>query len=200
MELKPHDLLEIYCAKDLISYDSLPEWAKASIDAAPFVVVRRARPAPGFAAVGIRGSKRSERFAAFLPIDRIKRKVTPEDLAKEQKWREQDKEIFRHLEKVAHLMNHHSLEWGIAGSLGFELASGKETTTNSSDIDLVIRFNDQFTFKLAKKIKNELEKMKVRVDVQVETRYGAFSLFEYADCENRPILLRTMDRPMLKKI
>lgn len=200
MELKPHDLLEINNAEDLICYKVLPEWAESSIDNAPFVVVRRARAGPGVAAVGIRGSNRSERFAAFLPIDRFKRRITPEELAKEQGWKKQDKEIFHHLEKVAHLMNHHSLEWGITGSVGFELASGKETTTKTSDIDLVIRFNDQLTVKLAQEIKNELEKMKVRVDVQVEAKNGAFSLIEYAGSEGRPILFRTMDGPILKVI
>ncbi|MBD8005163.1 malonate decarboxylase holo-ACP synthase [Bacillus norwichensis] len=200
MELNPHDLLEIHSINNLIDYNILPEWAEASIALTPFVVVRRARPGPGFAAVGIRGFQRSQRFAAILPIDCIKRKVTPEDLVKEQKWKKQDKDIFRNLEAIAQIMNHYSLEWGIAGSVGFELATGKETTTPSSDIDLVIRYNDQFTSKLAKKIKKELEKIKVRVDIQVETRYGAFSFFEYASCEDRPILLRTIDGPMLKKI
>jgi phosphoribosyl-dephospho-CoA transferase len=200
MALKPHDLLEINSAEDLISHDALPEWAKSSLDAAPFVVVRRARAGPGFVAVGIRGFKRSERFAAFLPIDCIKRRITPEDLAKEQKWRKQGKEIFFHLEEIAFLMNRHSLEWGIAGSVGFELASGIEVTSKNSDIDLVIRFHHHFTAKLAREIKSNLDKMKVHVDVQVEAEMGAFSLIEYADCGESPILLRTMDGPIFKKI
>ena len=200
MELRPHDLLQINAADDVICHASLPEWTEASIQAAPFVVVRRARSGPGLVAVGIRGSKRSERFAAFLPIDRIITKITPEQLAAKRNWRKYDKEIFYHLEEVARIMDLYSLEWGIAGSIGFELASGKETTTKTSDIDIVIRFHPHFKPEQAKEIKNKFKKMKTRVDVQIETVNGAFSLSEYASCGESPILFRTMDGPVLKKV
>lgn len=201
MELNPHDLLEVRCVSDLISYSPLPEWVKISIAKAPFVVVRRARASEGLVAVGVRGSMRNERFAAFLPVNHIVRRITPEQLAHERKWNEHSKEIFCCLEQVSHLMNIYSLMWGPVGSVGFELVSGKETTTKTSDIDIVIRFAEGFTTSFSREIETELKKIQVRLDVQMESKEGAFSLSEYAVSGRQPVLLlRTMDGPMLKKI
>jgi phosphoribosyl-dephospho-CoA transferase len=200
MELNPHDLLEINNITDLTSFTPFPEWVEQSIAAAPFVVVRRAQAAAGNVAVGVRGSQRNERFAAFLSVDRMIRRIPPEQLANERKWVNQQKEIFRSLDRINEIMNVYSLVWGPAGSVGFELASGKETTTETSDIDLVIRFNKLLTEKLACELEAELKKLTIRVDVQVETEYGAFSLNEYAASGEKPILVRTMNGPLLKKI
>lgn len=200
MELNPHDLLEVENVADLISYSPLPEWVKISIAKAPFVVVRRARASEGLVAIGVRGSVRNERFAAFLPVDHIVRRITPEQLAQERKWNDHSKEIFCCLERVSNLMNVHSLIWGPVGSVGFELMSGKETITKTSDIDIVIRFEEGFSISFAREIEAELKKIQIRVDVQIDTMEGAFSLSEYAASGGQPVLLRTIDGPMLKKI
>ncbi|MBD1379431.1 malonate decarboxylase holo-ACP synthase [Metabacillus arenae] len=200
MELNPHDLLEINNVTDLTSFTPFPEWVEKSIAAAPFVVVRRAQAGAGKVAVGVRGTQRNERFAAFLTVDRIVRRITPEQLAVERKWVKQQKNIFQCLDQINELMNNYSLVWGPAGSVGFELASDKETTTKTSDIDIVIRFTNLLTKKLASELEAELNKITICVDVQVETEYGAFSLNEYAASGDKPILVRTMNGPLLKKI
>lgn len=200
MEVNPHDLLEIESAKDLTGVSPIPEWVESAIANAPFVVARRARASEGFIAVGVRGSERHERCAAFLPVNRIKSRITPEQLTRERKWSEQPEEIFQSLEQVGNLLDSHSLTWGPAGSVGFELASGKETTKKTSDIDIVIRFSKNFTLDFARELETELKKNQFRVDVQVETTEGAFLLGEYAASGEKPILLRTMDGPVLKKI
>lgn len=200
MVLNPHDLLEIESVKDLISYSPLPEWVEKSISKAPFVVVRRAHASKGLVAVGVRGLMRNQRFAAFLPVNDIVRRITPEQLAQERKWHKIPKEIFYCLERVSDSMNIHSLNWGPVGSVGFELASGKETTKKKSDIDIVIRFSEEFTTSFARELVAEFKKIQVRVDVQVEAIEGAFSLSEYAISGGQPILLRTTNGPMLKKI
>ncbi|QBP40169.1 malonate decarboxylase holo-ACP synthase [Paenisporosarcina antarctica] len=200
MELNTHDLLEFESVKNLISNSPLPEWVETSIANVPFVVVRRAKVSEGLVPVGVRGPKRNERFAAFLPVEQIVRRITPEQLAQERKWNDNSKEIFNYLGRVSKLMNTYSLNWGPVGSVGFELASGKETTTKSSDIDIVIRFSKGFTTSIAKEIEAELKKIQVRVDVQMEAMKGTFSLSEYAISEGQPVLFRTVDGPLLKRI
>ncbi|OMP68293.1 malonate decarboxylase holo-ACP synthase [Domibacillus epiphyticus] len=200
MELNPHDLLEINSAGDLISYTPMPDWVEASIAKAPFVVVRRYRAEKGLAAVGVRGSERSERFAAFLPVDSIISRITPEQLAQEKGWRGHSKNIFHCLEQVSSVMDCFSLEWGPAGGVGFELASGKETVTEKSDIDIVIRYSKKFTTSFAKEIEKQLNRQPIRIDVQVETTEGVFSLSEYASVELKTILMRTIDGPFLKEV
>jgi phosphoribosyl-dephospho-CoA transferase len=199
MELNPHDLLELKSVKDLISHSPLPKWVEPSITRAPFVVVRRSRAIEGFVAVGVRGRERNERYAAFMPVDHLLKRITPEQLAQERKWKKHPQEIFSCLEQVSHIMNDHSLIWGPVGSVGFELLSGKKTTSKTSDIDIVIRISEGFTTEFAKKIVSELI-IQVRVDVQMESTKGAFSLSEYAASEGKPILIRTIDGPILKKI
>ncbi|MCI2257047.1 malonate decarboxylase holo-ACP synthase [Domibacillus sp. PGB-M46] len=200
MELKPHDLLKIKKAEDLISYTPVPEWVEAALAKTPFVVVRRTRAAQGLVAVGVRGSVRSERFGAFLPVDLIVNRISPEQLAEEKGWKNRSKEIFRSVEQISHLMECASLQWGPVGSLGFELASGNETVTEKSDIDIVIRFSRKLTLDAAKKIDDTLKKNLFRIDAQVDTAEGAFSLSEYALSEEKEILVRTIDGPLLKKI
>ncbi|MBT2582821.1 malonate decarboxylase holo-ACP synthase [Planococcus sp. ISL-109] len=200
MEVNPHDLLEIEGVGDLTSFSTIPEWVESALAKAPFVVVRRAQASEGFIAVGVRGSERNERFAAFLLVNRIIRRITPEQLTRESKWSDQPKEIFRGLEQIEKLLDSHSIKWGPVGSIGFELASGKETTKKTSDIDIVIHFSENFTLNFAREIEGELKKNQFRVDVQVETLEGAFLLGEYVESGEKPILLRTMDGPILKKI
>jgi phosphoribosyl-dephospho-CoA transferase len=200
MELNPHDLLEVESVTDLISYSPFPEWVETSIAKSPFVVVRRASASEGLVAVGVRGSMRNERFAAFLHVGNIVKRITPEQLAHQRKWNEHSKEIFCCLEQVSNLMKAHSLKWGPVGSVGFELVSGKETTKKTSDIDIVIRFTEGLTSKFAREIEAELKKVQVRVDVQLEAMEGAFSLSEYAASGGKPVLLRTMNGPLLKKV
>lgn len=200
MELKPHDLLKIKRAEDLISYTPVPEWVEAALAKAPFVVVRRARAAQGLVAIGVRGSVRSERFGAFLPVDLIVKRISPEQLTEEKGWKTRSKEIFQSLEQISHVMECASLKWGPVGSLGFELASGSEAATEKSDIDIVIRFSKKLTSNAAKKINDELKKNPFRIDAQVDMPEGAVSLNEYAISEEKAILLRTVDGPLLKKI
>lgn len=176
----------------------MPGWVTVSLTNAPYVVVRRARAPEGFVAVGVRGSKRNERFAAFLPIEHIGEQITPEQLADERGWHERSKEIFHRLEQVSDLLKKYPYPWGPTGSVGFELASGKETVTKNSDIDIVIRSPAGLTIEIAKEMKQELERIPVRLDVQVETVDGAFLLSEYIMSEGKAILFRTMDGPLLK--
>lgn len=200
MELKPHDLLEIRSHHDLISYSPLPDWAKESLSYSPFVVIRRALSPEGQIAVGVRGNTRSERFAAFLPIDRIMQRIAPEDIGEKKEWKQHSQyrnmEIYKCLEELSNYLEALGLIWGPTGSIGFELASGRNVVKNTSDIDLLIRSHAKMPRKTAEQLHFFIKKRKIRVDVQVEAALGAFALEEYAKGIS-PLLIRTMNGPVL---
>ncbi|KWW17286.1 MULTISPECIES: malonate decarboxylase holo-ACP synthase [Peribacillus] len=200
MELNPHDLLRIKGIGDVITHAPMPHWAESSLAISPYVVVRRSRAPNGQVAVGVRGFERKERFAAFFPIESVMNRISPEQLAQEKGWRQHSSRIFQCLEPVSDLMEQYSVLWGPTGSVGFELATGRETVTSKSDIDMVIRFSEVFTPGAAREIVNTLMKLPVRIDVQLEMKEGAVSLLEYASCEGKALLFRTVDGPLLRHV
>ncbi|HHW37251.1 MAG TPA: malonate decarboxylase holo-ACP synthase [Bacillales bacterium] len=200
MELNPHDLLQIKEVTDLISYTTIPEWVEGALNNAPFVVVRRVHAPKGLCAIGVRGSTRSERFGAFLDINKIVKRIKPEQLVDERNWKNNTKEIFRCLDQIDNILKKYSLSWGPAGSVGFELASGKDTVTEKSDVDIIIHTTEGLPLEIAKEIKQEFDNIPYRPDVQVEFEEGAFSLIEYIQSEGKSILLRTANGPMLKRV
>ncbi|WP_260284885.1 malonate decarboxylase holo-ACP synthase [Peribacillus aracenensis] len=200
MELNPHDLLRIKGAEELISQTPPPNWVAESLAISPFVVIRRSHASKGQVAVGVRGPERNKRFAAFLPVDSILTRISPERLAQDKGWQNHSKKIFQCLDRVSDLLDQASLKWGPTGSVGFELATGQEVVTEKSDIDIVIRISEEFTINFAQKIENGLKKNPFRIDVQLETKVGAFSLSEYANSKGKAVLFRTMDGPFLKEV
>lgn len=197
MELETHDLLEID-QQDLISHTELPEWAMKSLEMAPFVVVRRAHAPEGQIGVGIRGKNRNERFAAFLKGNRMIRQIKPEQLTSKNLWENKEAAVFSALGEAGVLFRSHGLSWGPGGSVGFELASGVETVTLESDLDLIIRAPEPLPMAIAVDIVKVLDKSTVRIDVQVETPAGGFSLLEYAR-DAGPLLLKTKIGPVLTR-
>lgn len=195
MALETHDILKIV-PKDVITHAPIPDWAVHSLEKAPFVVVRRVHAPLGQAAIGIRGKARSERLAAFLPEHCVIKQIKPEHLTRRDRWKDKRAPAFSAMELAADLMNGHRLSWGPGGSVGFELASGVETVTLESDLDLIIRAPEPLPVDMAVQLVNEFNKSPVRVDVQVETPAGAFSLMEYAR-DDGPVLLKTKHGPKL---
>jgi phosphoribosyl-dephospho-CoA transferase len=195
MALEAHDLLKIN-PKDIISDSLIPEWVVHSLEAAPFVVVRRVHAPKRQAAIGIRGKQRNQRFGAFLPKHCVIKQIKPEDLISRDQWKDKQALVFTALEFAADIFNAHSFSWGPGGSVGFELASGVDTVTSKSDLDLIIRSAEPLEFYIAREIVEELKESPVRVDVQVETPAGSFSLIEYARGPG-PVLLKTMFGPKL---
>jgi phosphoribosyl-dephospho-CoA transferase len=197
MVLEPHDLLEIN-RRDLISHSPIPDWALLSLEIAPFVVVRRAIAPNGQVAVGIRGRNRNERFAVFLPKNRVFRQIKPEHLTKSYLWEIKQSPVFSALTNSADLFNKYSLSWGPGGSVGFELASKVETVTLESDLDIIIRAPEPLPMDVGVQIIHELKKSPVRIDVQVETPAGSFSLSEYVRGSDL-VLLKTIYGPRMSK-
>jgi phosphoribosyl-dephospho-CoA transferase len=86
-----------------------------------------------------------------------------------------------------------TLPWGPTGSVGFELATRHQVTTEASDLDLAIRAMNQIDTERASFLWDRLAGLQAKVDVRVETPVCSFSLEEYAHASSERILLRYPD-------
>jgi phosphoribosyl-dephospho-CoA transferase len=197
--LAPHDLLRLCRPGDIESPVRTPAWVTAALAQAPWVVVRRAAWDGGRVPIGVRGRTRPERFAAYLPPAAVAEWVGPEQLAREYAWRRSDRltdAAVSALEHAAALFEPLSLTWGPVGSYGFELATDVPTVTPTSDLDLVIRAPRPLSLDTAQRLWAALSTAPFRMDVQIETPFGAVALAEYARAQP-PMLLRAAAGPHL---
>jgi phosphoribosyl-dephospho-CoA transferase len=190
--LKPHDLLRIAPSV----WNDAPAWVEAALARAPFAVVRRAPLESGRIPVGVRGSSRGERFGTWLYTHHVLNMLRPEDLLAIEPSRKLP--AFALLMQITPICDATDLAWGPTGSVGFELASGVPTVTETSDLDLVIRMPDPMreadAVALLESLTRVADTQRIRIDVQAETPHGAFSLAEYAR-PHRHVLLRHADGP-----
>jgi phosphoribosyl-dephospho-CoA transferase len=198
--LRPHDLLWFVDAAAITAVEPLPAWASSDwLRRAP-LVVRREHTGPERIAVGLRGTTRSERFAAYLTPDAVHRCVSPEDLARRQVWREGNGygecDALVTLAALAPLLDATGLVWGPTGSVGFALASGLPVLRRDSDLDLVLRAPERLSSEQRAVLARLGAGALCRLDVQIDTGHGAFAFAEYIAGQRR-ILLRTNSGPLL---
>jgi phosphoribosyl-dephospho-CoA transferase len=197
----PHDLLWIDGPAGLIAEDRPPSWVRRTLAELPVVVVRRGARRAGAVPVGVRGRARQDRFAAFVAGFRISRRVSPEQLATLQdapvRARCAAIPALRAVAQVRHAWAGIGLPWGPTGSVGFELATGVATATETSDLDLVIRAAQRFSVTEARAILAAVAHIDAVADIQVEAPLGAFALREYCDGRSAQCLVRTEDGPRL---
>jgi len=190
---QPHDLLRVDPAAVAELTRDLPGWTAASLAAVPWVVARRAMACEGLLPVGIRGHGRSERCAAWLPLAAIVECRTPEDLAAARARHSSEIPALAALDPVSTLLA--GSDWGPAGSIGFELATGRPTAHPDSDLDIVLRAPGRVGRDEAGRLLAALAALPVRVDVAVETPLGACSLAEIA--AGGPAVVKTPNGPRL---
>ncbi|MFC6139619.1 malonate decarboxylase holo-ACP synthase [Paraburkholderia silvatlantica] len=180
---RAHDLLRI--AHHTPSGDE-PDWVRAALARAPWVVVRRTRAAAGFVAVGVRGSVRPERFGTWLHTEDIESSFAPEDLPGVEPLRTRRAlpafiALAALRTSAAPLRNY---VWGPTGSAGFELATGVPTLTASSDLDILIRLPQRVSRAaidaLAQTLAQAASRCGTRIDAQLETPAGGVALAELA--------------------
>jgi phosphoribosyl-dephospho-CoA transferase len=161
-----HTLLRLGDVNALVWDDPPPPWVTASLDRAPWVVVRRPPLRGDLYPVGIRGSTRAERAPAWLPFPAIAAAVTPQMLAPA-------------LGDVDTIMRHHghATRWGPTGSVAFELATQLPCVSPTSDLDLALFAPTPIARHAAAAL---LADLPARADVLLETPHGAVSLAEYA--------------------
>ena len=163
-----------------------PQWAVAALAAGHPVVVRRALSADGFVAVGVRGVLREQRLAAFMPLDSIACRVSPEALC--QVECERDLPVMQALKQLRSILDDCGWVWGVSGSVGFELASGFAAMHAASDLDLILRAPQMITRNQACKLVGLFDQAVCRVDMQLQTPFGAVALREWASGSARVLL------------
>jgi phosphoribosyl-dephospho-CoA transferase len=179
-----------------------PEWVGASLQRAPWVVVRRPTHRACQLPVGVRGALRRQRAAAWLSDSAVQESITPQQLAGQCAWRRHPGRhahpAFQVLDEVAAVFaaHGHCGRWGPGGSVGFELASGLCSTTPDSDLDLVLQADWPIARSDAGSLHAALSQLPVRIDVLLETPFGAVALSEYVGSSAR-VLLRCPDGPRL---
>lgn len=202
MGLKVNDLLMINDVNDLIGDFTDAPWINEAVKRAPLMVVRRAPLIDNVVPVGIRGANRSERHAAAILCSSIVEIIMPEQLTEGKLWRNnkhiRETHIFKTLETVDSILEGYGMVWGPTGSVGFELASGVQTVTDASDLDIIIRAESFLSVRTAQDIIKELSKVTAKMDIQLETPKGSVALAEYAR-GNSPVLVRTFNGPKLVK-
>jgi phosphoribosyl-dephospho-CoA transferase len=195
--VRVHDLLWISKNTELLSLGP-PVWVADALTQSPVVVVRRAEAPAGFIAVGIRGSSREQRHAAFLREDDVLACTTPESLATEQVWYESSATLplalLHALERVSEFSKRNHLVWGPIGSVGYQLATGMRTTSAKSDLDMLV-WCDDFLSHTCLHALHAIHPGPVRVDVILEGPAGAVALEEYL--QGRPALIKTVRGPRI---
>jgi phosphoribosyl-dephospho-CoA transferase len=197
--VRPHDLLRLADGAGIRHEGPVPAWVTASLARAPWVVVRRAPTQAGLVPVGVRGRTRAERLAAFLAPTAAAARVSPEGLAAARGWRHAFRArwlgALHVLDAVDELLTSLGLAWGPTGSVGFELATGVAVADPASDLDVIVRAPEPWSFARARELADDLARLPVRVDTQLDTPSGAVALAEYA--RGGRVLLRTPDGPKL---
>jgi phosphoribosyl-dephospho-CoA transferase len=201
-EPAPHALLRVTDLSALVWNTPRPDWVVEALQRAPWVVVRRAAPRPAMWPVGVRGGRRSQRVAAWLPDCAVQDCITPQMLAAKRAWRQRSgiaaTRAVAVLDEVAAILAAlgHAGRWGPGGSVGFELASGVPTTTSGSDLDLVLRADQPMAQADAIRLHAELSRLPVPIDLLLETPYGGVSLADYSTGASLT-LLRSAQGPRL---
>ena len=186
MPARIHDLLEIDVPRFLREHPAAPQWAAESLQRIPFVVVRRGSITEHEIPVGVRGARRSLRWATSCHPGLVKRVMTPEELL--------GLEIPDRMPalRALHLLKERWRQaWGPGGSVGFELATGAPVVTPDSDLDAVIYAAQPIDTSAARSLLEATCDLPAVVDVRVETPRVGFSLAEYVNREGATLLLRT---------
>lgn len=186
-----HDLILLRSAKVDAEGVAEPPWVSHALPRTPWVVVRRA-PAPrGKLSVGVRGLAREERWGGFIDTSQATIVRGPRQLRSSLACdRRRALPAIKAMSFVEPVLAHTDFEWGPAGSVGFEFATGDPITREESDLDLVLFAPQHIDRITARDLWLSLAAAPARIDVRVETPVCGFSLEEYARPESRRILIR----------
>lgn len=196
---QPHDLLRL---RRLTAFDGEPDWVREAFARAPFAVARRALAAPGFVAIGVRGSDRAQRYGTWAEAVDVLEAIAPEDFAASLPAdRRRALPAFALLTALRDETDAlRPYAWGPTGSAGFELATQTPTVTMTSDLDLLVRTPKRLSHESAMQMLVELQALAqsagIRVDAQLETPAGGIALAEWAVGKPR-VMVRHAQGPQL---
>ena len=190
--VRTHDLLEIDAKQFIFSHTSAPQWVEEDLPKIPFVVVRRGLATGQEIPIGVRGTERSQRWAAFCHPKLVKSILTPPQLLSRTIVTSRADAIsaLRALNLLKGRWKDLIPPWGPGGSIGFELASGSHVAKPESDLDIVIYGERRMTADEAKSVCDRAMHLPAAVDIRVESPVCGFSLREFAGQSPAAILLR----------
>ena len=190
---RPHDLLW-GLTPDTLPEDA-PAWAVEVAKAGLPVVVRRATPEADRIPVGLRGTTRAERLAAWVEPAAVLQRRSPEALRVGDACR--DLPVFAALASLQPLLDELGLPWGPTGAAGYELACGWPALHAGSDLDLLIRCESPLTRDQARALLVSLQGQALcRLDILLETPLGGVALADWAGSAPL-VLLKTAAGPRL---
>ncbi|ALB29282.1 malonate decarboxylase holo-ACP synthase [Companilactobacillus heilongjiangensis] len=202
IELLPHSLVKID-PEEFFSDEKKPEWVVDSLIKVPLVIVRRGNVIDGKVPVGVRGVKREQRFAGYIPIKSVVSEniITPDSLIHDS-WdvfskSRRELPAINALPKIVPILKEY--KWGIGGSVGFELASRQATANSSSDLDLILYEKNRLSREEASALLKQLNQFGVHADLQVVHGQKGFSLEEFVNDTSETILVKTANGPKLSR-
>ena len=186
-----HDLL--FLRSGIVSSAGVakPAWVTSLESSDLWVVVRRSIASNGLVSVGIRGIDRHERWGGFANLADVKERFRPSQLSYNMARRTRiAMPALAALFWLEGQLDKSELDWGPVGSVGFELATGQQVVTETSDLDIALFAPTQFSRDTARDLWSVMRAATAKIDVRVETSYCGFSLEEYAREETEKVLIR----------
>lgn len=196
---RAHDLLFLRAPGAFVPAGAAPDWWTDTTWAGAPVVVRREATANGLIAAGARGPRRNQRCAGYVAADAVDRCVMPAQLALAVPAPLPDEPpCLAALRALAPQLDALGLDWGPAGGVGFQLASGLTVLRPDSDLDLLVRFLERPAPPLLAALLALQAGQPCRIDIQIDTGAGGCALLEVADAARRGrVLLKTAHGPVL---
>lgn len=198
--LAPHDLVWLADPATSLDRDALPDWVSLTALREMPVVVRRDGCRIGEIPVGLRGRTRSERYGTWVAPSAICKIVTPIELAAQRTWRHRPElatlPAIVALEAIADWLDAADIRWGVTGSAGFSLACAHNVLHADSDLDLVVQAAQPLPARHVELLAELQRAAPARIDIQVATPFGGFSLLERVRSGGK-VLLKTAHGPRM---
>lgn len=160
----------------------------------PLVVRRDVPRRKGLIPVGVRGRTRAERCALWIDEKDIVKCLRPQDIVPMLLT-----SPFQGVPAVQSALNFISyvwpFVWGVTGSCAYSIVTGICAMKDTSDLDIIIRSETPLVRENFKIWKDLTECCPCRVDTQVDTGFGAFSLDEWI--KGGTVLLKTDEGPVI---
>jgi phosphoribosyl-dephospho-CoA transferase len=186
-----HDLLLMRSGVVSSAGVAKPAWVSSSRGGNPWVVVRRANAPGGLVAAGIRGIHRDQRWGGFVELADVKQRFRPSQLSScMARPARLALPVLAALSWLERQLGRSGLDWGPVGSVGFELATGRQVISATSDLDLALFAPTRFTRATTRDLWSVISAAPAKVDVRVETPHCGFSLEEFAREGTEKVLVR----------
>lgn len=189
---RPHDLLWLTDSDAL--EDVSEEWVASQWQPRLPVVVRRDVSHDARIPVGVRGMRRDQRAAGWVNVVKVKRIISPEELASRDLLVKSPFVSMPPVQGAIQLaLREWPWSWGITGSCGYALATEVPVLHADSDLDLLIRCPQRVERESLLEWQAVIGQLLCRADTQIETPQGAFALAEWL--RDGRVLLKTNSGP-----